>query len=470
MKNIANMCANKFALATLLISLISGIPAYLEAAQDAPWRLDNALNTPEWLSLRGSFRTRIENMNERFRAGRTGSDQAVVTRLTFQSEIRLGQLTLGGELLDSRAFFNDSGSNVSTAVVNSTELLQAYLRWTTKDIITANSTSTLTAGRMTLDVGSRRFVARNRYRNTINGFTGIDWRWQSAGGREFRAFYLLPVQRLPGDRASLLNNDAEFDNESGDVSFWGLFYKMPVWHKNVLELYLFGLDEEDATDRPTRNREILTAGFRLLRKPATSHFDYVFESVYQFGDSRSSAAAGNLTDLDHSAHFHHAEIGYSFDAMWQPQLILQYDYASGDDNPLDGDNNRFDTLFGARRFEWGPTGIYGPFARANLSTPGLRLKLKPAHTMTSFVAYRGYWLASDRDAWTVARVQDPSGNTDSFLGHQIELRVRYNPAPKNLHLESGIAHLFTGDFVEDAPNANSADDVTYVYSQLTLMF
>ncbi|MGR8948239.1 MAG: alginate export family protein, partial [Gammaproteobacteria bacterium] len=440
------------------------------AEQAAPWRLSKALNTPEWLSLSGTFRTRIENMDDRFRVGRSGSDQAVVTRLTFKTELKFGQLVLGGELIDSRAFFNDKGSNISTGSVNSAELLQGYLRWTTNDFISAESTSTLTAGRMTLDVGSRRLVARNRYRNTINTFTGLDWRWQAASGREFRAVYLLPVQRLPGDRASLLDNDSEFDDESSNVSFWGLFYKMPASQRDALELFVFGLNEHDSNRRPTRNREITTAGFRLFRNAALSRFDYVIESAIQFGESRTSTALNNTTDLDHLAHFHHAEIGYSFNYVWQPQLLFQYDYASGDDSPLDGDNNRFDTLFGARRFEWGPTGIYGPFARANLNTPGLRLKLKPANTLSSFIAYRGYWLASDKDAWTTAGVRDPSGSTDGFLGHQVEVRVRYNPAPNNVQLEFGVAHLFAGDFIEHAPNANDADDVTYAYSQITLKF
>ena len=454
--------------AVLIGITIGGSSPAMESAE--AWRLGKALKAPQWLSLSGSFRTRIENMDDRFRAGRTGSDQAVVTRLTFKSEIKFGEFTLGGELIDSRAFFNDSGSNVSTGVVNSVDLLQAYARWRTKNLITPESTSTLTVGRMTVDVGSRRLVARNRYRNTINEFTGVDWRWQAKSGREFRAFYLLPVQRLPGDRPSLLDNDAEFDEQSSDLSFWGLFYKLPLWDKDALELYAFGLDEEDSSDRATRDRDFTTVGFRLFRKAALSQFDFVIENAIQFGESRSSNATTNTTDLDHLAHFHHFTLGYSFDYVWRPQLMFQYDYASGDDNPLDGDNNRFDTLFGARRFEWGPTGIYGPFARANLSTPGLRLKLKPASTITSFIAYRGYWLAADKDAWTTARVRDASGSSDSFLGHQVEVRVRYNPMPNNVRLEFGVAHLFAGEFIEQAPNANAADDITYAYSQITLTF
>lgn len=437
---------------------------------NGPWRLAEALNTPRWFSIGGTFRARIEHLDERFRAGQKGSDQALMVRTTIDSELRFGPLAVGAELMDSRAFYNDSGSNVSTGIVNSAELLQGYLKWSAADLLGNNSQSTLRAGRMTVDVGSRRFVARNRFRNTINSFTGVDWRWQQDSGREFRAFYLLPVQRLPSNRAALLDNETEFDSESSDVSFWGLYYKLPAWRNNKLEFFVFGLHEDDDNDRPTRNRELTTAGFRIFREARQSQLDYEIESAYQFGESRTSAAVSNVTDLDHFAHFHHAEIGYSFDYPWQPRVILQYDFASGDDSPVDGDNERLDTLFGARRFDFGPTSIYGPFARSNLSSPGLRIKLKPASSITSFVSYRGFWLASDQDTWTTAGVRDATGNFGSFLGHQIELRIRYNPAPKNIQIEMGIAHIFTGEFIEDAPNANSPDDPTYLYSQVSLAF
>lgn len=456
--------------ALLLIHLFS--VSYMVCATEnaGPWRLGKALNAPDWLSLGGTFRARIENLDERFRAGRQGSDQALMLRTTFKSEIHLGEVSFGGEFIDSRAFYNDSGSNINATIVNTTELLQGYVRWEADDLISPDSKSSLRAGRMTIDVGSRRFVARNRYRNTINSFTGLDWHWRHTSGREFRAFYLLPVQRLPGDRASLLDNDAEFDSESSDVTFWGLYYKLPTWQRHQLEFFVFGLHEDDANDRPTRNRELTTAGFRVFRKASASRFDYDVESAFQFGDSRTSTAMSNITDLDHFAHFHHAEVGYSFNADWQPRAILQYDYASGDDSPGDGDNDRFDTLFGARRFDFGPTSIYGAFARANLSSPSLRLQFKPGSSMTSFVGYRAFWLASDRDTWTTSGVRDVTGNAGSFLGHQIEMRVRYHPVPKNVRIEMGAAHLFVGEFVEDAPNANSADNITYLYSQVVLSF
>ena len=46
-----------------------------------------------------------------------------------------------------------------------------------------------------------------------------------------------------------------------------------------------------------------------------------------------------------------------------------------------GENNRFDTLYGARRFDFGPTSIYGPFIRSNLNSPALRLFFKPEKTI-----------------------------------------------------------------------------------------
>ena len=450
----------------LVLTVISGFCA----ADTPPWRLDGAAPLPSWLSISGSQRSRYEGLDGQFRVSGSGGDQVVALRTLLLTELRFDTLRVGAEIIDARALLNDTGSFVSTTVVDPVELLQAYVSWDLHGLIDADDRHQFRAGRLTMNFGSRRLVARNLFRNTLNSFTGAEWRWHGGHG-ELRAFYTLPVNRKPNTRAELLDDHAEFDEEHGEVVFWGLYYvpgNLP-WSLRG-EVYLFGLDEEDADGRRTRDRRLITPGLRLFRPRSRGEFDFLIESVFQVGESRASPLSIDTIDLDHFAHFQHLELGYSFAAAWSPRLIVQYDYASGDDDPNDGNNQRFDTLFGARRFDFGPTGIYGPFVRSNLSTPGVRVKLKPARRVTTFVAYRGYWLASDRDAWVAAAVRDRSGQSGSFIGHQVEARFRWDIAPGNLRLEAGVAHLFTGEFMQDAPAAAGQGDATYLYTQAMITF
>ena len=437
--------------------------------ETGPWRLASAAKLPQWLHLAGTHRIRYETLDGQFRAGRGGGDQTLALRTTFLAELRGEALRAGVEMVDSRGYFNDAGSLLNTTLINPAELLQGYLAWDAEDLLAPGSKSTLRAGRLTIDAGSRRLVARNRYRNTINTFTGVEWQWQGAGGQLFQTFYTRPVTRKPRGAAALLDNDIEFDEEADDVRFWGVFYRFAKPDsKRRLELFLYGLDEDDSSDLATRNRELYTPGPRFWKPKARGEFDYLLESVLQFGESRSSTSA--TRDLEHFAHYHHVEVGYSFAARYAPRVVLRYDYASGDDDPTDGDNGRFDTLFGARRFEYGPTGIYGPFARANLSTPGVRVDFSPAPRVKVFADYRAFWLASSRDAWVAARVVDPAGASGRFVAQQIEARLRWEMLPGNLRFEAGATHLFAGEFIDDAPNSPRQGDATYLYSALVFTF
>lgn len=46
-----------------------------------------------------------------------------------------------------------------------------------------------------MDIGSLRLVARNKFRNVINAFSGIDWQ-RKLDDEVLRAFYTFPVQHL----------------------------------------------------------------------------------------------------------------------------------------------------------------------------------------------------------------------------------------------------------------------------------
>ena len=450
------------------------VASSIAQASEQPWRLDSALNTPDWLNISGEHRTRYETLDEQFRANGRGDDQILVFRTNILARINWDQWEFGFELLDSRQAHADDDTKISSGDVNPLDVLQTYIQWDDAKNAQNNVVNDVRVGRFTMDVGSRRFVARNKFRNAINSFTGIDWSRTNASGEQIRAFYTLPVQRLPNEFDRRKRNRTQGDDQDTEVAFWGAYYKLPrlalsEWSSEA-ELFYFGLDENDTHNRPTRNRDIHTVGGRLYKNKAVSEFDHQIEAVYQFGESRATTSKSDREDLDHSAYFARAELGYSYAAPWSPRLIAQFDYASGDDDPNDGDNNRFDSLFGVRRFDFGPLGIYGPFERANIITPGLRLELQPASAVSIFFAHRGYWLASDKDAWTVAGVRDPEGDSGSYLGQQFEARLRWDIYPKNLSWEIGGAYLFKGEFANNAPKANDEGDSNFLYSQFTFSF
>ena len=229
------------------------------------------------------------------------------------------------------------------------------------------------------------------------------------------------------------------------------------------ELYVFGL--KNSRTQASRNR-LSTPGFRFYRDPRRGRFDFEIETALQTGTSRSSLTG--TTSLDHNARLHHVTLGYSFDAPWFPRLLLRYDYASGDRDPNDDDNERFNSLFSARRFEYAPTSLWGPISRTNISTPGARLELRPADRWTAMLHYRALWLASKKDEWSGTGVRDPAGDSGSFVGHHVELRTRWRPQ-SFLLLEAGYAHIFDGEFIRNAPNSNGGDS-NYFYGQLVVFF
>lgn len=427
---------------------------------------------PDWLSLAVQHRTRYETLNHQFRSGTTGSDQVLSLRTLAQATIHLHtDYKIQLELQDSRAELADSGTAISTGLVNTAELLEANLQWLAKGLFQKESRSLLRGGRLTMDFGKRRLVSRNRFRNVLNAFTGVDWIWKAKSGETIRTFFTLPVNRQPATQAELLDNDASFDEETLDRIFWGVSVATPnlPWSGQA-EFYLFGLHENDGPDFLTRNRQLYTPGFRFYLPANKGQIDFEWETILQFGTSHATTAATDTRDLDHFAHFHHIEVGYTFDAPWSPRLILAYDYASGDGDPNDGAQGRFDPLFGATVFDFSPTGIHRPFVRSNITGPGVIFSIHPHKRVSTYIHYRAFWLASDTDVWAGnSGLRDPSGGSGSFLGQQWFVRAKWRVLA-NVQLEGGIAYRIDGDFQDTAPGSPREGNTLYSYIQTTLSF
>ena len=443
------------------------VPA-LAQTKPSPWSLGKAVDAPEGLTLSGSTRLRYEVIDGQPRPGFNDRDDLISLRTTLFGEYRKGPIRLGAELYDSRVWEDDAGAPVGTNEVNTVELVQAYVAADFSSPFVDNGKASLQAGRFTLNLGSRRLVAADDYRNTTNGYTGVRFDTALPAGAKATAIWVMPQVRLPDDRASVRDSQAEWDRESDDLVLWGGLISRPnSFGKTLLEASYFHLEEQDAVGRPTRDRSLDSFGLRVIRDPAPGKLDFEIEVIAQTGEISASASPFAAT-VDVEAGFLHADVGYSFDAAWKPRLSFELDYASGDDG--DAAYGRFDTLFGMRRADLAPAGIYNAIGRANIAAPGLRFEVTPGARLDAFVAYRGLWLASASDSFSTTGVRDPSGDSGRYAGQQLEGRVRYWLVPDALRGEISAVFLDKASLLEDAPNAPRNGDAAYVSLNLTAVF
>lgn len=417
------------------------------------------------LKLSGSVRARYETISGQPRPGFNDSDDLFNLRTIITAEYDASPVRFGAELYDSRVYGSDAQTPVTTGEVNTLELMQAYIAGTIDAPFDKGSKIDLQAGRFLLNIGSRRLVAADDYRNTTNGYTGLRADISARDGYSATLIYTLPQVRLPDDLASLRDNDVEFDRESFDLVLWGgLIAKKRAIGATTAELSFYHLGERDSPTNATRNRSLDTIGVRVIRDPARGKWDYEVEGVYQTGSARNGLAASSpLRDV--SAWFVHADAGYSFGPS---RLSAEFDYASGDEGG--GSNNRFDTLFGFRRPEFSPAGLYAAVGRANILTPAIRFESTTSKRFDWFANYRLMWLASRTDSFSTGGVRDAAGNSGRFAGHQIEARARYWLVPKTLRAEVNGLLLLKGRFLDTAPNAPRNGNTRYLSLNLTASF
>lgn len=459
------MIARLMAAAALIVA-----PAVAHAEDSKPtsWTLQKAIGDPDDFTLSGSIRARFETLGNQFRSGLSKNDDLLTFRTTLFADYHPGVVRIAAELIDARAYLDDSNSAVSANEVNAFELVQGYVGANLGATLGHGSLTTIDIGRFTMDLGSRRLSGRNNFRNATNAFTGVRTEFKGADKTYLTLFYTLPLTRLPSSKQDVLDNKVKWDRESFDLTFWGGFMTKPhLAGRASLDLYFFGLTEKDSPRYQTKNRRLYTPGLRLYSDPAPGKTDFEFEGAYQFGSTRTSNdVTAPLKRV--SAYFVHAEIGHQFAAAWKPRVSIEYDLASGDHG---GQNyTRFDSLYGVRRPDYGPSSIDGPLGRNNISSPGVRIEVTPNKRWDGFVMYRSAWLESATDSFANTGIKDATGSSGKFGGQQVEGRIRYWIIPKLLRLDTGASWLINGHFLKAAPNANGFGNPVYGYADVTATF
>lgn len=394
----------------------------------------------------GSYRLRYETLHNPIfpadNAERSGSNERISSRLLLKGQAEWEHWNATVEIQDSRSFLSDNDPTLTSSQVNTLEPLQVFLRYSDVN----EYVKAVTVGRMTLDHGSRRLVARGVYRNTQNAFDGITVD-TGYNGWAIRGFYLLPVSRLPAGAEQIEDNQRAFDKSFHERKFFGIYATSPdkAWN---LQSYWFR--ESDAPDLATRNRELYTLSAEYTTTFANG-WQANAEFIGQTGTARQTAAADDVIDLDVRAWMAHGHVGHN--VTGSTFLRAEIDFASGDNNSSDDTIHTPDSLFGVRRFDFGPTDVYQGFRRSNIIAPGLRSVTKfDRHDI--MLGYKAAWYDIVADG------------ADDFMGQQLEVRWRYQALPA-LRLEFGGAWLHKGDALE---TGDYPDDTRFAYSAFLYSF
>ncbi len=394
----------------------------------------------DWLDAGFESRTRYEWRNNDFRRNVSTLDEPILARQRLFMGVHdiLDPFRVAFELQDSRRFnsqFTDDNRDV-----NRFEFIQAYGELYFKDALGASRPVALRVGRMAYEVMDRRLIARNEWRNTTNTFQGARALiGQNKNDWQLDAMLLQPLNRDPDN----------WDNPTKRQWFYGGIGSWRRWSEIVtIQPFYLGLHQDRYGS--TAERVIHSPGIRFYGIPGKSGFDYDVQAVYQFGRNGSEKQNAFASIL---------EVGYRIEHEWKPRVSVNYGYASGDRKPNDDTNERFEKFFGFAR-PWS-NGDY--FQWENIHAPKLRLEAMPASKIRFDTGINGYWLASDTDRWNNANLRDTTGRSGSFIGSEIDARVRYRVVPQ-VDLNVGYTFFQPGKFTQ---NTSRDDSSNFFYTELT---
>ena len=457
-------------------------PRYVKQANKT-WLKDyEAFKDLDWLDIGLDYRIRAENRDNDYRRKTDTIDESILLRTRAYVAIKdiLDPLRFTLEVEDAQRNNSQFTRSFDTRDINKAEPIQAYLELYFKNSILGKDDLgnerpiSIKAGRQAFEYLDRRLFALNDWRNTTNNHQGIRATFgQKKNDWQLDLLAVKPVQRFT----------QELDEVNHSQDIYGAIFDWRRW-SDVVTLqpyyYVFKQDGDKVKFNPNGaletaqnkiDRTIHTAGLRAFGVIGNTGFDYDGNYVRQWGnqDSRNTTGAFQA-NLDHEAYAYNAEIGYSPKHSWKPRFSAFYGFASGDKNPSDRKNQRFDAPFGFAR----PWSNNDYFDMANIRAPKVRVEFEPQvswlESLKVDTGFSWYRLDSATDRWRGGDLRDQAGASGKDVGKEFDMRVRF-PINQFISANLGYAHFWAGDFTKtqtEKAEANRRDNSDFLYAEFSI--
>lgn len=347
--------------------------------------------------------------------------------------------------------------------VNRWDILNAFVDIGVTDSITAR------LGRQELLLGSQRLVSPLDWSNTRRNFEGF--RLMRKGDNwDVDLWATHPVNTAAGN-GPLAVFDNGRDKADGSRYFSGAWATYKGFDMSKLDLYWMWDREADAAANANLGR---AAGADISRHTLGGRYQYDrpvkdgccevariwhadIEGGYQFGHDNDETV---------KAAFFTGGLGHTWKKLpWAPTLWMYYDWASGDEDPNDNENNTFNHTFPLGHAYMG---LIDNVARQNISDVNFKLVTHPTKKLTFITAF--HWMDLDTQNDFIYNVaQAPLGTTGNGqeIGEELDFVVNYQFNP-NLGVQAGYFWFWYGDAVTNS--ALNRDDAEQFYLQTTLRY
>ncbi len=398
---------------------------------------------PGWLRVRGEFRERMEGFEDAgFRDGR--DDLYWLSRVRFDTIITPSQMVrVHLQVQDARVArktIGPTGSPFSAPF----DLRMGYA-----DLGAPDGPITLRVGRQELVYGEQRLVGHVSWVNAARTFDAakVTLRAKAFQVEAFGAS-VVRIQEDGFDRSGHGNRFAGAYLTTGRILPGGSVEPYVYWRRDVdLRSESGSLDDLNQT----------TAGIRLAG-PLPARLDYDVELAVQ---------RGSLGSDEVRAWAGHGRLRKMLAGRGAVRATAEYNYASGDADPIDGVRGTFDQLYPTGHDKYGLADQVG---WRNIHHVRTGLEFTPVKKWPLAANYHSWWLAERRDALytagslPIARIA--AGAASRHVGQELDLQLSH-PLTPQLQLAAGYAHIFTGGFLKEAtPGASYSHPyvmVTYVF-------
>lgn len=407
------------------------------------------------LTIFGQIRTRgeVKDNNTDFDSGLSDRDEFALLRLRlgFQFKVR-ENLTVVAEFQDSRQFGSQATAASTARELETTDISLGFLE--AHDVLIDGLNFRI--GRQILSFGDERLVGAFDYNNFSNRFDALSMIYRisntkhdvipaDTGADKLRIHSFLAVV----DETNLNNDDALFAGVYVTVDDW-----IPA---GLVDVYYFLLNDTDNSSfvgENGRRGNFRVNTFGARAKFWIEPFILVVEGAYQDGDFaeddiRAFAVSANL-------------VYKAFTLPWTPRFVLTYNYASGDDDPTDGDRNTFNNLFPTNHKFYGANDL---FAWSNMEHTQFRAQFFPTANFTFFFDYHFFRLAEVRD-FQFNGLQIPirpdlsprlNGRRGSqTVGHELDFSFRWR-VNDNLSFFGQYGHFFAGPYYRSTDSETDVD-------------